>query len=138
MYESFFMTLFLDIFLVKHIFNILLPLFPIWGSCSVKMAQKYYKSTYLACFDLKMSESFFITLFYDIFLVEHIFNIFLSFCHSGRGGGPSQGVLVSYRNYIYDLLLELPSESSGKNLFCPFLDPFWPKIGHIWPKMTVN
>ena len=36
-----------------------------------------------------------------------------------------------YRNYVYCLILELPSESSGKNLFCPFLDHFLSKNGHF-------
>ena len=35
-------------------------------------------------FDLIMSESFFITLFYDIFLVQHIF---IFFCHLSSGAG---------------------------------------------------
>ena len=50
---------------------------PFRGSCCEKMAKSYSRSTFLACFDLLMSVFFKITLFYEIYLVEHIFNILL-------------------------------------------------------------
>ena len=91
----FLMTSFYEICLVKHIFNIVLPLFPIFapfrGSCCVKMAQKYDKSTFLAVFDPIMYASFFIASFLDILLVEHFSTFFVI-----RGGEPSQDVLVAF------------------------------------------
>ena len=106
----------------QHFIDIVPYFGPLQGVMLCKNCLKMLKSTFLACFDLIMSERLFITLFYDIFLVEHIFNIFCPFViRGGAGRGTIARRTCSYRNYIYGLLLYLPSESSEKNLFGPFL-----------------
>ena len=88
-WKPFCMKLFYEMFLVYQIFNIFnrhCALFyqvmsPFRGSCFVKMAKSYSRSTFIACFDLIMSGNLFcIKLFYEMFLVYQIFNIFNCHC----------------------------------------------------------
>ena len=54
-----------------------------------------------------MSERFFITLFYDIFLVEHIFNIFCHFVIRGGAGDHRKAYLFSYEIRIVSCLFNV-------------------------------
>ena len=92
-------TLFYEICLVEHIFNILLPLFPILAPFRGVMLCKNGPKILKINISCMFWPNHVWKLFYYIIL-WHIcsrayFQHFLSFCHSGRGGGPSQGVLVT-------------------------------------------
>ena len=82
---NFLMTSFYEICLVEHIFNILLPLFPILapfrGSCCVKNGPNLFKINIFCMFwPNNVWKPFCIKLFYEMFLVCQIFNIFNCHC----------------------------------------------------------
>ena len=87
-WKLFCIKLFYKIFLVYQIFNILnfrcalcdQFLSPFRGSCCVKMAKSYSKSTFLACFDLIMSGIFFNYVVLWNMFIWSIFNSSLPLC----------------------------------------------------------
>ena len=92
------------------------------GSCCIKMAHIYSKSTFIACFDLIMSGNrFILKLFYEIFLVYQIFNIFN--CHCALFGSPPKADLgpmispPSVRSFVCPAIF-LKTTSSIFLFFC--------------------